>query len=430
MNEEFLHYIFQHKLWSNNETILTDGRKFEIVEIGQHNFNSGPDFINSKIKIQNTLWIGNIEIHVKSSDWLLHKHQSDKAYNNTILHIVFTNDIQIKYQDSTEIPTWEIKFDHAMYNNYTKLQNSYKEINCENYINLVENEKLSLFLEKLATERLEEKTKIIADKLSKTNGDWEKTLYIILAKNFGFSTNSIPFEIMAEQTDINIVRKYKDDLFSLEALFFGQAGLLEEKNNDEYYNRLQREYNFLKTKYNIQAIPTEMWKKSRMRPSNFPHIKIAQFAAIMTKFDELFENIRNFQNNEVLIDFFKVSVSDYWETHYDFGKTAKKISTKLGQIAIDSIIINTIAPFLYFFNQNYQFNNENNVYLDILLKIKPENNIDIKKWNKITIKARNAFESQALIHLLRNYCQSNKCMECNIGYEILNKIRKIEEKIN
>lgn len=425
MSEEFLHYIFQHKLWSDSKIELVNGEKFEILEIGHHNYNSGPDFINSKIKIQNTIWIGNIEIHVKSSDWILHKHHNDKAYNNTILHIVFTNDKQIYYTNGNPIPTWEIKFDQALFNNYSKLKNNYKEINCEDYIVLVEREKIQLYIEKLATERLEEKSNQIKTILIKTKNNWEETLYFILAKNFGFSINSIPFEILAERTALDIVRKYQTEQSALEALFFGQAGLLEEEIKDNYYIKLQKEYKFLKIKHDLQSIPPAIWKKSRMRPSNFPHIKIAQFSKIMSRFDDFFNQIIKFQNNKSINYFLNISVSEYWENHYDFNKSSNKLLSKLGQMTINSIIINTIAPFLYLYNQYYVLENNSNIYQEILSDLKGENNIETRKWEKLSIKGENAYETQALLHLIKNYCRKKECIKCKIGYEILNKINKI-----
>jgi len=425
MNEDFLHFIFQYKLWSNEDLYLTDGQKFEIINVGTHNFDSGPDFFNAKIKINDTVWAGNIEIHQKSSDWYNHKHHKDPAYDNVILHVVFLYDKPIFYKKgSSEVPTWEIKFDQALFNSYAKIKNKAEQINCEKYINLVEKEKINLFFENLGVERLEYKLSEIKKILEKTNNDWEESFYIYLAHAFGFNINSLPFEMTAYQTPLNIVRKVADDIYKLEALLFGQSGLFQISVPDAYFMKLFKEYEFLRQKYEITPIDGSLWKKSKTRLANTPHVRIAQFAKILTNFQGLFAAITESRLNEIK-NFFMINPSNYWTTHYAFGKPNTKLFAKLGEMSYEIIVINTIAPFLFSYFSIFNPEKCEEVYYVWLSKLKAENNTEIRTWEKAGIKPKTAYESQALLHLKKNYCDKTKCLDCNIGYEILNKINKI-----
>ncbi|MDR2834968.1 MAG: DUF2851 family protein [Bacteroidales bacterium] len=431
MNEEFLHFIFQYKLWTNKKLLLDNGEEFEILEIGQHNFNSGPDFFNSKIKINDTIWVGNIEIHINSSDWFNHNHQNDLSYDNVILHIVFCNDKPIYYKNGNEIPTWEIQFDHALFNNYSKIQNNEQQINCEDLIKLVEPEKIKLFLEKAAIDRLEYKISEIKKILEKTNYNWEETFYICLAHSFGFNINSQPFEMMATQTPLNIIRKYDHDMYLLEALLFGQSGLFEISVPDTYFAKLAKEYQFIRQKHNLTPISGFIWKMSKTRPSNFPHVRMGQFAKIMSSFQGLFSAITDETKFKDIKKYFQIIPSNYWLSHYAFGKSASYLVTRLGKTSFDSIAINTIAPFLYIYFQTFNNEKSEELYYNWLSEIKPENNTEIRTWKNAGISPQNAYESQSLLQIKKEYCDKKNCLYCNIGYEILNKINNIstEEKI-
>ncbi|MDR2011347.1 MAG: DUF2851 family protein [Bacteroidales bacterium] len=424
MNEEFLHFIYKHRLWKNSIK-LTSGKKIEIIDTGIPNYNSGPDFFNAKIKTDDTIWAGNVEIHINSSDWYRHKHDQDLSYDNVILHVVFNHDKEIKYKNGQDIPTWEMRFDHALYNNYSKLKNNDSDIPCTNYIELIDKSKISLFLEKLAIERLKEKTEYIYELLSQTKNNWEHVFYIILARTFGFGTNALPFEQMARNTPINIIRKYSGNIFVIEALLFGQSGLLDENADDEYAAILKKEYDFLRKKHKLNPIPAEMWKKAKIRPVNFPTVRIAQFSRLLTNFHDLFSVATNISQAKNLKKYFETEPSEYWRSHYVFGKHTEKGTTGIGSGMSDIIIINTIIPFMFCFFTNYHSADPHEIAISWLNNIKPENNKNVRVWKKLGIIPDTAFESQALIQLKNNYCDMKKCLDCNIGYEIMKEINKL-----
>lgn len=425
MREDFLHFIFKHKLWTKDFLQLTSGKYFEILDTGTSNNNSGPDFFNAKIKIDNVIWVGNVEIHINSSDWYKHKHDKDLAYNNIILHVVFNNDRQILYPDSEEIPTWEIKFDHILYNSYSKFKNNEQEIPCANYIELIDDINISIIIEKMAIERIIEKTEYTKSLLYDMKNDWEQSFYIALAKNFGFATNSLPFEQLAINTSISIIRKYSDNIFKIEAILFGQSGLLEEFTSDIYAAKLYNEYIYLQKKYNLLPISGELWKKSRLRPANLPFVRIAQFAALLSKFQSLFSVITEDFKLDKIKKYFIIPPSEYWKKHYVFGKIVDKANTKFGSKSFDSIVINTILPFVYLYYKNYKTDSSEMLVLDCYYKIKAENNKEVRAWSFLNLNIDNAFYSQALIHLKKRYCETRKCLDCGIGYQIMKEISNL-----
>ena len=424
MYEEFLHFIYKNKLWKE-EPLLCNGEKFEIIDVGITNQDSGPDFFNAKIKFDNTVWAGNVEIHVNSSDWYKHKHQYDLTYNNVILHVVFNNDKQIFYNNNEPVPTWEIKFDHSLFNKYSELKNNNTDVPCSNYLDILDKIKISLYIQKLGIERLIQKTEYIQSLLQKNHNDWEQAFYVCLARNFGFGTNSIAFEQLALNTPINVIRKEYDNLFKIEALLFGQANLFLPEVEDEYQTKLIQEYNFLREKHGLNPIQREFWKFSKLRPANFPHIKLAQLCSLLSKFQGLFSAITNEKNFNKIRNFFEIHISDYWKTHYNFGKETKTAYQHLSSETFDNIAINTIAPFLYLYFATFKTDDSQELAIDWLNTIKPENNRYIRVWQSLGIESISAFETQALIHLRKNYCDLKKCLDCNIGYEIMKAIHKI-----
>ena len=402
---------------------LVSGEKLEIIDCGIHNLDSGPDFFNAKIKIDETIWAGNVEIHVNSSDWYKHNHDKDFSYHNVVLHIVFNYDKPIFLPGGTEIPTWEMQFPHVLYNKYSEFKINEKSIPCEDYFELVDSLKISMWLQNQAIERLEAKTINIQNYLDKTKNDWEHAFYIILARSFGFGINSMPFEQLASCTPLSVVRKCSSEIFKLEALFFGQAGLLKDAKVDDYLLKLSAEYEFLRKKHSISPI-IGGWKTARMRPNNFPQVRIAQFASLMFNIQGLFsaiieEDFINLQN------YFKISPSEYWKTHYVFGKPVDKANTNFGDSAFNIIAINTLAPFIFYYFKNTNNGKSTDIVFDWLNKLKPEDNRDIRLWKALDIFPANAFESQALINLKKEYCDLKKCLDCTIGCEILKQINKI-----
>lgn len=425
MQEDFLHFIFKNRLWEEGSEMLTDGTYFEIIDTGVHNFDSGPDFFNAKIKIGDTIWAGNVEIHIKSSDWDRHKHTSDLSYNNVILHIVYNYDKPIFISDNYEIPTWEMRFPHILFNKYSEFKANDNLVHCHEYIELVSNFKTQLWLNRMATERLESKTEYINKLYDKYSGNFEEIFYVSLARSFGTGINNEPFEQLAKSLPLVILIKYSDNIFKIEALLFGQSGLLDDAIKDDYVLRLQKEYSFLRKKHELTPIPTVSWKKSKLRPANFPQIRIAQFAALMMNFQFLFSSIFESEDLSESEKYFKINVSDYWKTHYVFGKPVAKTSSKLGINTFHTIAINTIAPLAFYYYKHYKVDDNGEKVIDWIMRIKAEDNRETRIWKSLNIIPENAYESQALLNLKRNYCDKHKCLDCAIGNEIFKELNKI-----
>ncbi len=426
MNEEFLHFVYRFKLWDKNSCYLTTGQNIEIIDTGIYNKDSGPDFFNAKIKIDDTVLVGNVEIHVNSSEWYKHGHETDKAYNNVILHVVF-NDNRKVYVNNRELPTWEIKFSHLLFNKYAEFKLNDNSIPCAEYISLVDDFKSKLWFDKMSIERLEDRVIFYDDILKQRSGDFEQIVYLSLARSFGFGINSEAFYNLAYITPLNIVRHYAGNKNFLEALFFGQSGLLEDAIIDNYVIELKKNYDFLVRKFNIFPINSSNWKHSKVRPSGNAYMRIAQFASVMSEFDRFVHLIskKEINVNEIR-NFFKFEVSDYWKNHYIPGKVSENVKYKLGNEAVNSVFINTVIPMMFLWQKYYNPNYDPEVILDWLKSIKPENNRIIREWEKLNIFAENAYESQALINLKKNYCDNRRCLRCNIGYEILSQIHKLD----
>jgi hypothetical protein len=424
MNEEFLHFIFRNRLWDKDFEFTTTKDKIEILDTGFHNHNSGPDFFNSKIRIGETLWVGNAEIHINSSDWYKHNHDRNLAYGNVILHIVFNHDKAVYLPDGSEIPTWEMKFPHTVYNKYAEIKNNEKDIPCSDYLEFIDDFVLRMWLERMAIERLETKTTYLEQISEKTAGDINETLYVSLARSFGFGINADAFESLALATPLNLLQKYLNDNLKIEALLYGQAGFLNE-TVDEYSELLKREYLFLAKKHILKPLPVIIWKKSRMRPSNFPTQRIAQFSSILPSFSNLIDSLTNpelIANAEKLLDF---KVSNYWQNHFSFGVKSEKLLCQLGKDTRDLIFINTLAPFAFFYFSKYRTEEIHDNIITKLSNLKAEDNREIRIWKNAGISASNAFESQALLHLRKEYCSKQKCANCAIGVNLMKKVSEV-----
>lgn len=427
MNEEFLHFIFRFRLWDDKSCILNDGRVFEIIDVGTYNLDSGPDFFNAKVKIDNTVWVGNVEIHVNSSDWYKHSHHNDASYNNVILHVVYNNNMQIFVEDR-EIPTWEIKFSHLMFNKYAEFKLAEGEIPCAEYISMVDEFKSRIWLDKMAIERIEDRLNSFEDILEITKGDFESILYLSLARSFGFGINADAFYSLGLTVPLSVARHYFDRIFSLEALFLGQSGFLEEAQTDDYVIKLRKEYDFLRKKHQLYPMNHAMWKKSKIMPAGNPELRIAQFVMILTIFDELISIITSDSvSYKSLRKLFRKSPSQYWDNHYYLAKPVERENSTLGKTAFDLVYLNTIIPVLFFWHKKYNPKEDFEIIFEELRNLKPENNRIIRSWKSLGIIAENAYESQALINLKKKYCDEKKCLRCNIGYEILNKIYSIDK---
>ncbi|MDA3779803.1 MAG: DUF2851 family protein, partial [Bacteroidales bacterium] len=348
MSEEFLHYIWQYRLFNNDVIKLSDGKIANIIDVGSHNTDAGPDFFNAKIKIGKTVWAGNVEVHIKASDWFKHNHQKNKAYDNVILHVVKENDTIVKNTQDREIPTIEIDFDNNLFLIYSDLVRSKLWIPCQNDLRLLDNFTINHWLSNLTIERLEEKSNKIEEILAKNKNNWEETFYQSIAKSFGLKVNAEPFEMLARSIPLIYLAKHKNSLFQLEALLFGQAGFLyDEELGDEYYESLKKEYYFLKRKFKLKALEKHLWKFLRLRPGNFPTIRIAQFAGLIYQSSALFSKIIEIKDVKELRKILNSKHSEYWERHYVFNKLSVNRKKNLGDLFINSIMINTIIPFLF-----------------------------------------------------------------------------------
>lgn len=430
MKEDFIHFLWLFQYFDKKDLITTQGESLTITQVGTHNHDSGADFSLSKIKIGGVDWAGDIEIHLKSSDWNAHKHQHNPAYNNVILHVVWTDDAPALRADGTPMPTLELKerTNPQWLYQYQILLSNKDVIPCASQFAHVKTiQKLSM-LDKALAKRLEDKAFLLRALLVKNKQDWEETTYQVLAKNFGFKVNSEPFLRLSQGLPLKILLKHQDNITQLEALLLGQSGLLEqkpntEKVNDEYIEQLKKEYHFLSRKYRIEddQLAYENWKFMRLRPVNFPTVRLAQFASLIHQQQSLFSLFFN-NDYKTLVKKLQVSQSLYWQNHYTVGKVAKKQVPMLGKSSIENIIINTVVPLLVLYAKEKKQEEYIERATGFLEHIKAENNHILRMWEDLGLKVKNAFDSQALIELYNNFCTPRKCLKCTIGISIVKKI--------
>jgi len=421
--EDFLHYVWKFRLFDKTDLKTVDGETIEIYSAGIHNSDSGPDFHNARVKIGDTMWAGNVEVHVPSSDWHKHNHTNDGAYNNVILHVVYRDDEPVILPNGRRLPTLELqnRISPELYNRFHSLVYSNQTfIPCEGSIATVDEFTMRSWFTRVLIERLEKRSTTVISALNLNRGDWEETFYQFLAANFGFKTNALPFELLAKSLPQNILAKHKNNPMQIEALVFGQAGFLAGELIDEYPLTLQKEYNFLRKKYNLTPIENHLWKFLRMRPQNFPTIRLAQFAALVVRSNHLFSKILDIKDVKALRELFTdIPVNLYWEDHYRFNAPSKPSAKNIGQSSVDVLLLNTLALFLFSYGKHLQLQ----YYIDRSLKLlenlpKEENNI-IADFNVVGVSIKTAFESQALLELRNNYCIFKKCLQCGIGNKIL-----------
>lgn len=421
MQESFLHYIWKTKSFNLLDLTTTEGQKLSILQSGLPNNDGGPDFFNAQIKLEETKWAGNAEIHLKSSDWYLHHHEQDAIYDKVILHIVWEDDQPVHRMNGERIPTLELKGKvkrHLLcaYNDLIKTQNRW--VPCGEQIKSIDAIQIDAQLSKCMVERLETKSRRIEQMHLMNKGYWESTLYQLMAKYFGFKTNALPFELLTHSLDYKIIRQYAADLNSIEALCFGQAGFLNQNFEEDYPKQLYQRYQFLQQKHQLTPIDRHLWKFLRMRPVNFPTIRLSQFAALWFHHSSLFQKCMNSSHIDELRNLFKVEASGYWQNHYVLDKPSQRYHHKLlGNDSIDVLIINVILPLKFFYFSSLGKDVEE--VLEVYTQIKPEKNQIIANWTKSGIKAKSSFDSQALIQLKNNHCDLKKCLICNIGNAIL-----------
>jgi hypothetical protein len=420
MTEDFLHYVWQYKNYLQPiET--TQGEEIIVLDAGMLNTGAGPDFSSAKVRIGDKVWVGNVELHLKSSDWLRHGHNTDPSYDSVVLHVVYEHDVDIVTAGGNTLDVLELKsrLKDSQYHKYKSLLGSHAWIPCSSQLTEIQDITIYAWLDRLLIERLEQKVAHIEELLQATKTNWEEAFYWSLARNFGFNTNADAFEQLAQSTPIEVLARYKDNLFQLEALLFGQANLLNGRLKDEYVNDLIMEYEFLKQKHKLTPISGHLWKFLRMRPVNFPTVRLAQFAQLVYQSSHLFSVIIQTERLVDLRKFFDLNPSAYWEEHFVFGKKTKKRTKALGQSSFDLILINTIVPYLFVYGHHQQKEHLKDRALMFLQHTKAENNSIVQRFAQEGIHAHNAGHSQALLQLKKSYCSQQKCLQCAIGLQVI-----------
>lgn len=423
INEDFLHYVWKFRLFERADLKTTAGDRLEISSVGMQNHNAGPDFSNARIQIADTTWAGNVEVHIKSSDWHRHHHTNDGAYRNVILHVVYKDDEPLNAPDGRPIPTLVLndRIPPDLFERYQRLMYGEKQfIPCEKSIHRVDDLTLKNWLTRVVVERLEKRSENVIQTLDRNRGDWDETFYQFLAANFGFKVNALPFELLARSIPQIILAKHKNNPLQIEALLFGQSGFLDEDFTDEYPQKLKAEYQFLKHKHNLQPIEKHLWKFMRMRPQNFPTIRLAQFAALITESNHLFAKVLDIKHTDDLRKLFnRLTVNEYWETHYRFDTPSKPAAKSLGTSSIDVLLLNTFVLFLFSYGMYTKQQYFISRAMKLLESLPAESNSIIDGFTAIGVKTKSAFESQALLELKNNYCDHKKCLNCGVGIKIL-----------
>lgn len=424
MREDLLHFIWKYRKLQLTDLRTSNNESVSIVDSGTHNHLSGPDFFSAKIKIDGQLWAGNVEIHINSSDWYVHQHEKDSNYDSVILHVVWSDDSSIFRKDGSEIPALELKT-YISKNLLESYQNLFSKkskafINCEKNINKTDVFVFQNWLERMYFERLENKSDFIFELLKRSKNNWEQVLFTLLLKNFGSKINGEAFLSLSNHLDFSVVRKLQSEVQQLESVFTGMSHLLEDETIlDTYYLQLKKEYTYIKNKFGLTAIGVLKPEFFKLRPPNFPTIRLSQLANLYGKQENFFDKIHNANSLSELHRLFDVSASAYWNDHFTFGKISKKSTKKLTKSFIDLIIINTILPLKFCHAQHYGTDDNENI-VQIITQIATEKNSIISNFKKYSVESKNAKESQALIQLYNYYCTKNKCLDCVVGSSLLN----------
>lgn len=417
--ERLLHYVWKYKLYTATPLITTEGRPVQVIDPGMQNTDAGPDFFNAKIKIDGTLWVGSVEIHDKSSGWLLHHHDTDKAYDCVILHIIGFNDFQPVRTNGNPIPQMLLTVPENILRSIDWLLYREAALPCLDHITGIAPLHIACWMEALLSERLERKTHDIFLLLDAYQTDWNEVFYITLTRNFGFGVNNDAFERLAKSLPLRCIQKQRNSHSQIEAMLFGQAGMLEEENDDHYYRLLQREYDFLRHKFGLSPMEDFVFKNLRTRPVNFPYLKVAQLAALWVRYDTLFSAILEARSTGEIKKYFRIPPSGYWETHYHFRYASPRKEKTIGENALNILLINTVVPMLF----AYGLHNKRPEYCEratrLLESIPPEKNTIVTTFYNAGITVRHAGDSQALIQLKREYCEKKKCLYCRIGFRML-----------
>lgn len=420
MHEELLHYLWKHRLYNAGNYFTENGERLEIIHPGFPNTDAGPDFFNAKVRIGDTLWAGNVEMHLRASDWIRHKHHRDKAYDNVILHVVGQYDSAVNTSNGSEIPAWVMPIPDHLYRKYMDLSKSSKPIACGDKLQGLDLLTLNSWIERMAIEKLEKKVEQIRLLYESYDGDWDEVFYILLTRNFGFGINAQPFERLARNTPWRIVLKNRDDIRCLEALFLGQAGMLDEApDQDDYVRHLKYEYKILRAKYGLSSVPAHQWKFLRLRPSNFPSVRLAQLATLFNGKQISLGRLLSAISITEALDLLDICASDYWTNHHRPGLSSRPRQKQLGKQSAELICINTIIPLTFAYGSLRDDEGLKAKALCWLDSFKPERNSIIDRWKALKIEPISALQSQALIYLYQNYCTPKRCLHCRIGHSII-----------
>jgi hypothetical protein len=420
--EHLLHYVWKYKLCAPPGLVTTQGLPVAVIDPGIQNTDAGPDFFNAKIRIGETMWVGNVEIHSKASDWFAHNHHKDKAYDSVILHLAGIVDTEIDRTNGEAIPQAQLTIPDTVRRNINWLIHRDIPVPCLYSIKNIEQIHISAWIDALLSERLERKTKDILRLMEQYNDDWNEVFYIILTRCFGFGINNDAFERLAKSLPLHFIYKQRSSCSQIEAMLFGQAGMLEETETCHYYRLLQQEYKFLQYKYDLKPLDAAVFKSLRIRPVNFPHIKLAQLAAVWHRYNTLFSAILEEEDLQQLKKLFRIQPSAYWDTHYHF-KYASPVKEKvLGDGALTIILINVVIPMLFAYGQKNKQDEYCERALRFLENIPPEKNRIVSMYCQAGIQIHNAGDSQALIQLKKEYCEKKKCLYCRIGFNLLKRV--------
>ena len=429
--EQLLHYTWKHKMLPLTGLTTDDGREVEVIDPGLQNRNAGPDFFNAKVKIGGTLWVGNVEIHHRSSDWHLHGHDRDPRYDNVVLHVCETIDGEVQNSVGHYIPQVQLSVPQRIRDNYDELQKTDQYPPCYRIIPDLTRLTVHAWMAALQTERLERKTEDIRRRAERCGGSWEDAYFVTMARNYGFSVNSDTFEQWAYNVPLQAVGHHRDDLFQIEAIFMGQAGLLEldtvpqhyqqDALNDGYFTKLRNEYQYLSHKFGMKPMDSSLWNFLRLRPQNFPHIRLSQLANLYHQRKAGLSQLLECTTVEQLKALLSSHVTPYWETHYTFGSLSAKNEKHLSYGSLNLLIINTAIPMLFAVGRHRQKEELCDRAINLLEQLKPENNYIIRLWQQCGLPVQSAGDSQALIQLKKEYCDRRDCLRCRIGYEYLKR---------
>ena len=427
--EELLHYVWKHKLLPIHPLRTTDGREVEVIDTGLYNRNAGPDFFNAKVKIDGTLWVGNVEIHQRSSDWYVHHHDHDAAYNNVILHVVSIANMEVTTADGKHLPQLQIDIPEEVARNYDELRIADHYPPCYRIIPEMSRLTIHAWMSALQTERLEQKTQAIVKRVEQCEGSWEAAYFMTLARNFGFGINGDAFETWARQLPLQAAGHHRDDLFQVEALFLGQAGLLNEDaiperyrdaaKGEGHFDRLRNEYKYLAHKFSLQPIDARQWRFLRLRPQNFPHVRLSQLAMLYYKRRSGLSQLLDCTTIDKAKELLTTEATEYWKNHYSFGSESPFSQKKLSASSQSLLLINTAVPMLFAYGRHHGNEALCDRAFDFLEQLKPERNHIVSMWQQCGLDVETAGDSQALIQLKKEYCDRKKCLQCRIGYAFL-----------